>query len=65
MPRETTGSMRETFDRDGFVICPPLVEPDLIGRARLHIRMLMSGVYETGVERPSRRRLGAGALNDA
>ena len=50
MQRYTKDSMRKTFDHDGFVISPPLVEPDLIGRARQHIRMLMSGVYETGVD---------------
>ena len=50
MQRCTKDSMRKTFDHDGFVISPPLVEPDLIGRARQHIRMLMSGVYETGVD---------------
>jgi len=50
MPAEPSNSMRQTFDQDGFVLLPTLIEPELRDRARQHVRMLMRGDYETGIE---------------
>ena len=42
-------SLRARFDRDGFVIAPPLVEAALVEEAIEHMDAVIAAEYETGV----------------
>ena len=52
-------SMRETYDRDGFILGPGLVDPAAIDDVNQHMDAVIAGDYETGVA-PHWRRWNPG-----
>ena len=54
------------FERDGYVICPPLFTADFVHRVNEHIDLLLAGKAETGIApmtyNPERNRVDPTAL---
>src|SRR4029079_11699315 len=42
-------SLRSDYERDGFVVAPQLVGPDLVDEAVARMDAVIAGAYETGV----------------